>query len=124
MLLWIAAGGALGTLFRYLLGGPVTALVGGRFPLGTLVINVLGSFAIGLFARTFLHSQTTPALRAALTVGLCGGFTTFSTFSLETVALMEGGLYGRAAGYVLASVTLSIFATFAGFAAGKLIALP
>src|SRR5206468_2025443 len=96
MFLWIAVGGALGTVFRYLIGGPITALVAGRFPLGTLVINVLGSFAIGLFSRSFLHSQATPELRAALTVGLCGGFTTFSTFSLETFGLLEGGLYARA----------------------------
>jgi len=122
MLLWIAVGGAVGTVFRYLLGAPVTALAGGRFPLGTLVINVLGSFAIGLFSRTFLHSQTNPALRAALMVGLCGGFTTFSTFSLETVGLIDGGLYTRAATYVLLSVVLSLLATIAGFAAGKLLA--
>jgi CrcB protein len=124
MLLWIAVGGAAGTVLRYLLGAPVTALTGGRFPLGTLVINVLGSFAIGLFSRTFLNSQTTPVLRASLMVGLCGGFTTFSTFSLETIGLIEGGLYTRAATYVFLSVTLSLLATIAGFAAGKLIAFP
>jgi len=121
MLLWIALGGAAGTALRYLVGSPVTALVQGRFPLGTLVINVAGGFLIGFFARWFLHMQATPELRAALTVGLCGGFTTFSTFSLETVGLIEGGLYVRATIYVLLSVALSLLATVAGMATAKLI---
>jgi len=124
MLLWIALGGAIGTLCRYLIGGPITALAGGRFPLGTLVINIVGSFAIGLFTRVFLHSQTHNTLRAALVVGLCGGFTTFSTFSMETVGLIDGGLYLRATLYVGLSVVLSLLATFGGLAAGALIPLP
>lgn len=122
LLLWIALGGAAGTLFRYWMGGPITALVGGRFPLGTLVINVLGSFAIGVFSRYFLHAQTQMELRAALVVGLCGGFTTFSTFSLESVALLENGLYLRATTYILLSAGLSILATIAGLAVGKWLA--
>ena len=121
MLFWIAAGGAFGTVLRYVLGGPITALAGGRFPLGTLVINVAGGFAIGLIARYFLHVQTNPELRATLMVGVCGGFTTFSTFSLETIGLIEGGLYVRATMYVMLSVLLSLSATALGITTAKLI---
>src|SRR5689334_4110862 len=109
-LFWIAIAGAAGTLLRYLVGAPISRLAGGEFPLGTLVINIVGSFAIGVFTRWFLHVQTHPDLRAALVVGLCGGFTTFSAFSLETVGLIEGGMYARAGSYVLLSVILSIAA--------------
>jgi CrcB protein len=119
MLLWIALGGALGTTFRYLLGAPITSLAGGRFPLGTLVINVLGAFAIGLCARYFLHDQTHGTLRAALMIGVCGGFTTFSSFNLETIGLIDGGLYARAALYVTLSVVLTLLATIAGNGAGR-----
>jgi CrcB protein len=121
MLFWIAAGGALGTLLRYLLGGPITSLTGGRFPLGTLLINVAGAFAIGLFARAFLNTHAHQTLRAALMVGVCGGFTTFSAFSLETITLIDNGLPLRAVAYVLLSVTLSLLAAVAGLAAGKFV---
>ena len=121
LLLWIALGGAAGTVLRYLVGGPITALVDGQFPLGTLVINVAGGFVIGVLSRVFLNVQASPELHAALTVGLCGGFTTFSTFSLETVGLIEGGMYARAALYVVLSVTLSILGAAAGIGATKLL---
>ena len=114
MLFAIAVGGALGTLARYLIGTALADVVPG-FPAGTLGINVAGSFLLGLLmAGVAARPDFSPVLRAALTVGFCGGFTTFSTFSAETVALLEGGAAGRAALYAAASVTLSVAAAFAG----------
>jgi CrcB protein len=116
----IAIGGAAGTLARYGLGLSAQR-VSASFPYGTLLINVLGSFLLGLLMRWLLSTSASPELRAALTVGFCGGFTTFSTFSYEAAMLIESGSWPRAAGYVAASVLLSLAATFAGFAAGRAI---
>ena len=119
MLFAIALGGALGTLARYLLGAALADVVPG-FPAATLGINVVGSFLLGLLmAGVALRPDLSPALRAALTVGFCGGFTTFSTFSAETVALLERGAAARAALYAAASVTLSVAAAFAGLALAR-----
>ena len=123
MLAMIALGGAAGSVTRYLLGGVVQRAAGVAFPVGTLMVNVTGSFLAGFLLRYFMNVQTHPFLRAALVVGFCGGFTTFSAFSSETLGLFEGGEYARAAGYVVASVALSLLAVFAGFAAG-VIAVP
>lgn len=119
----IALGGAVGSVARYLLGGVVQRTAGLAFPIGTLAINVTGSFIAGFLLRYFMNVQTHPTLRAALIVGFCGGFTTFSAFTSETLGLFEGGEYARAALYVAASVALSLMAVFAGFAAG-VIAVP
>ena len=114
----IALGGAVGSVARYLLGGVVQRAAGMAFPIGTLAVNVSGSFIAGFLLRYFMNVQTHPSLRAALIVGFCGGFTTFSAFTTETLGLFEGGEYARAALYVAASVALSLMAVFAGFAAG------
>ena len=119
----IALGGAVGSVTRYLLGGVVQRAAGVTFPVGTLMVNVTGSFLAGFLLRYFMNVQTHPYLRAALVVGFCGGFTTFSAFSSETLGLFEGGEYARAASYVAATVALSLMAVFAGFAAG-IIAVP
>jgi fluoride exporter len=120
MLWYIAAGSAIGGVSRYLLGGFLQRQTGGTFPIGTLVINITGSFLLGLILRYAVETPTlAPEARAFLTVGFCGGYTTFSTFSYETVALMEDGQWPRAALYVALSVGLSIFATFLGFAAAR-----
>lgn len=119
----IALGGAVGSVTRYLLGGLVQRVAGVAFPVGTLMVNVTGSFLAGFLLRYFMNVQTHPYLRAALVVGFCGGFTTFSAFSSETLGLFEGGEYARAASYVAATVALSLMAVFAGFAAG-IIAIP
>jgi CrcB protein len=111
----IALGGAVGTVARYGLGSSLQRL-STAFPYGTLLINVSGSFLLGFLVRYLLSTATSPELRAALTVGFCGGFTTFSTFSLETARLLEGGSWTRAGGYVAASVGVSLLATFVGFA--------
>ena len=120
MLWYIAIGSALGGVSRYLLGGWVQRLTGAGFPVGTLAVNVTGSFLIGLFLRYALDTPTlTPELRAFLTIGFCGGYTTFSTFSYETLALMEHGQPGRALLYVALSVVLSIGATLLGLLVGR-----
>jgi len=119
----IALGGAIGSVTRYLLGGLAQRTAGMAFPVGTLAVNVSGSFLAGFLLRYFMNVQTHPLLRAALVVGFCGGFTTFSAFSSEALGLFEGGEHGRAALYVVASVALSLAAVFAGFAAGA-IAVP
>jgi CrcB protein len=120
MLWYIAVGSALGGVSRYLVGGVLQRAAGGGFPIGTLVVNITGSFLLGLFLRYAVDTPTlTPEWRAFLTVGFCGGYTTFSTFSYETVALAEDGQWARAALYVALSVGLSLVATFAGFVAAR-----
>jgi fluoride exporter len=120
MLWYIAVGSAIGGVSRYLVGGLSQRLVGGTFPAGTLLINVTGSFLLGLILRYGVETTTlTPELRAFLTVGFCGGYTTFSTFSYETVALAEDGEWTRAALYVALSVGLSLVATFVGFVVAR-----
>ena len=114
-LLFIALGGASGALSRHLLANWVHGLWEGKLPLGTLLVNMLGSFAIGivyvvLVERHFIH----PDWRGVLMVGFLGAFTTFSTFSLETIALAESGHLGLAAGYMLGSAVLCV--TMAGIA--------
>jgi CrcB protein len=117
ILFLIAAGGAVGSALRYLIGGAVQRSSASGFPVGTMFVNVAGCFLIGVFVRYLLNMQTSAELRALLIVGFCGGFTTFSTFSFETVGLIEGGEYARAATYILGSVVLCLVATFAGMAA-------
>ena len=106
--LLIALGGAAGSLLRYLIG--------------TMFVNVSGCFLIGILVRQFLNMQISPELRALLIVGFCGGFTTFSTFSAETLGLIEGGEYGRAASYIILSVVLCLAATFMGMTVMRLVA--
>ena len=120
--LLIAVGGAAGSLLRYLVGGVVQRMSAGVFPVGTMFVNVSGCFLIGVLLRQFLNMQISPELRALLIVGFCGGFTTFSTFSAETVGLIEGGEYARATGYVILSVGLCLIATVAGMTAMRLVA--
>ncbi len=118
MLLAVAGGGAIGSLARYVIG-VLLLRAGNGFPVSTLLINVVGSFLIGLFARLFDAPDHNQVLRVALTVGLCGGFTTFSTFSAETVTLLQQGRAGRAALYVTVSLVAGMLATFAGLMVGR-----
>src|SRR4051794_35613215 len=107
----VAVGGALGSLARYWLAALMTGLTGPRFPWGTLLINALGSLLIGLVAGlTLVSGRITmhPDVRVFLMVGVCGGFTTFSAFSLQTLELLEGGSIWAAAGYILGSVLLCL----------------
>jgi CrcB protein len=119
--LLIALGGAAGSVLRYLLGGAVQRSTGSGFPIGTMVVNISGCFLIGILVRQFLNMQLSNDLRALLIVGFCGGFTTFSTFSAETLALIEGGEYSRATAYVFLSVILCLLATLTGMTAIQLV---
>jgi CrcB protein len=113
----VLIGGAIGSLIRLLVGAAIQQKVGLAFPLGTLVINVTGSVLLGFIMRFVLDTTAvTPVMRAFLTTGLCGGYTTFSTFSFETVDLVRQGLYARAGAYVTSSVVLGLGGAFAGFA--------
>src|SRR5205809_1661219 len=118
----IALGGAVGSVLRYLIGGAVQRTSASGFPIGTMFVNVSGCFLIGILVRQFLNMQLSPELRALLIVGFCGGYTTFSTFSAETLGLIEGGEYGRATSYVILSVVLCLSATFMGMVAMRLLA--
>ncbi|WP_225161320.1 fluoride efflux transporter CrcB [Bradyrhizobium sp. BRP56] len=111
----VAIGGSLGSVARYLVAIGAGRLVGTEFPWGTLVINIVGSFLIGVFAEAFALSwNSSQAMRVFLTVGICGGFTTFSTFSLDAIVLMQRGELWPAGAYMAASVALSILALFGG----------
>jgi CrcB protein len=120
--LWIALGSALGGMARYACAGAIGAWLGQGFPYGTLAINVLGSFVIGFFS-----ALTGPGGRLAVssdislfvTVGLCGGYTTFSSFSLQTLALAQMGAWPRAGLNVVASVVLCLASVWLGYMAAQ-----
>jgi fluoride exporter len=116
MLLYIALGSAIGGVSRYLLGGLIQRWLHTTFPAGTLLVNISGSFLLGAILRYAIETPTlSPEVRALLTVGFCGGYTTFSTFSYESVALLEDGQWTRAGLYVGASIVLSLVGVFLGF---------
>lgn len=117
---WVAIGGALGSMARFFLANFMAVAVGSTFPWGTLLINVLGSFVISFFGMLTGSGQRIAVpyeARIFVTVGICGGFTTFSSFSLQTVDLIRAGQAGRAGAYVAVSVVLCVAACAAGFAA-------
>ena len=119
----IAAAGALGSLSRYALSGAVYAALGNGFAYGTLVVNLLGSFLLGLLMHLGLATDLIPPhLRTTLAIGFLGAFTTFSTFSYETVQYIQDGAWGTAALNITSSVALGLVAVFAGIFTGKLIA--
>lgn len=119
-ILLVAAGGAFGSVLRYLVGQWTLRLAGPAFPWGTLTVNIVGSFVIGLFAEMIgRRFGASPELRLLLVTGILGGFTTFSAFSLDAASLLERGAGLTATVYVLASVGLSIGAVFAGLAVGR-----
>jgi len=115
ILLAVAAGGALGAVGRYLVVSAVGHLFGTSFPLGTIVVNVVGSFVLGALVEAMALVWSPPLeLRAMIVVGVLGAFTTFSTFSMDVVLLYERGALGPAALYIGVSVILSIGAFFLG----------
>lgn len=118
--LWVAAGAAIGGVGRYWLSGVVAGWVGETFPWGTLVINVTGSFVIGFFAaltgpdgRVMASTNT----RQFVMTGICGGYTTFSSFSLQTLNLTRDGEWLYAGGNVTLSVVLCLIAVWLGYVA-------
>ncbi len=122
--LWIAIGSALGGISRYWCSVMAARMLGETFPWGTLIVNVAGSFIIGFFAtltgpdgRVFVSSNA----RQFVLVGFCGGFTTFSSFSLQTLALMQDGEWLRVSGNVVGSVVLCLLAVWAGYVAAVLL---
>lgn len=118
--LLVAIGGAIGSVFRYLVGVWTLRQFGPNFPWGTLTVNVVGSFAIGLLVEMIARRFNASAeLRVFVVTGILGGFTTFSSFSLDTFALFERGAMFATAAYVIASIAVSFCAIFAGLALGR-----
>jgi len=115
-ILAVALGGAVGSALRYIVNFLVVARFGPGFPLGTLLINMTGSLLIGVVAEIAATSSLgmTPLLRLFLAVGVLGGYTTFSTFALDTVTLVGDRALGIATMYALGSVALGVLAAFAG----------
>jgi CrcB protein len=111
----IAIGGALGSVLRYWLSTGAHAWLGRGFPYGTLAVNVLGCFVMGLlFVLLVERFAESPVLRAGLLIGVLGGFTTFSSFSIETFNLIEQGAMAKAAANMAASLILCVGATWLG----------
>lgn len=124
MLWFVAIGGAIGSVARVSLGGLVQRSTATAFPSGTLVVNVVGCLLIGFLMRYFADvAAAPPSVRALVTAGFCGGFTTFSTFSYETIALLDQGDWRRALLYAGLSVGVSLLATVAGIALARPVAL-
>ena len=116
----IAAGGAFGSLLRFWMSNGVYAMVGRSFPYGTLVVNVVGCVVMGLLSALVLgRVGGDPVVRAGLLIGLLGGFTTFSTFSMETVTLIEQGSLMKAGGNIIASMALCVGGTWIGLVIGR-----
>lgn len=113
--LFVAVGSAIGGVARFLIGKGLYGLYPQPFPLPTLAINIAGSLLIGLlFGFASKSSSIPPDIMLMLTVGLCGGFTTFSAFSYENIVLMRSGAYTMVLVYITASVSMGILATWLG----------
>ncbi|MGA8382191.1 MAG: fluoride efflux transporter CrcB [Stellaceae bacterium] len=121
---WVAAGAAIGGMARYGLSGAIANRIGATFPWGTLIVNVTGCFVIGIF-NTLTGPDgvlLVPAnARLFVMVGICGGYTTFSSFSLESLNLVQNGEWLAAGGYIGASVLFCLIGVWLGYIAGVLI---
>ncbi len=119
-LLWVGLGGFLGSIARYLLSGWAAARWGVIFPWGTFIINISGSFILGFFLafaqeRPWVHPQA----RLLFAIGFVGAYTTFSTYTYESIRLMMNGQFALAAAYIVGSVVFGLVAVFAGVALGN-----
>ncbi len=123
--LYVALGGALGTVARFALSGYVANRFGETFPWGTLIINVTGSFVIGFFASLTSPDEGRWVVggpgRQFFMIGICGGYTTFSSFSLQTLTLAQRGEWAAVGGNIFGSVILCLVAVWLGYAAGMAI---
>ena len=120
-ILYLAIAGALGAVSRFLLSGVTYRLLGSGFPYGTLCVNIIGSFLIGLVMQVGLNTDIIPqSLRTVITVGFLGAFTTFSTFSFETLNYIQDGVWGMALLNIAVNVIVCLLAVFAGIIIGKL----
>ena len=118
----ICLGGAIGTGLRYVTSGVAARWLGADFPYGTLIVNIVGSFLIGLIQQIGTTTLVMPeATRLFLTVGIMGGLTTYSSFSYETVQLVAAGAWGQAWTNVLATTALCLAMCFLGIAVGRLV---
>jgi len=121
-IIYIGIAGFFGAITRYLLSGWTTSLVDGRFPLGTMTVNVLGSLFLGfLYTLSVERLVLSPELKIALTVGFLGAFTTFSTFSLETYNLIREGSISLSIVNILLNMSLGLVAVIAGVSAAKIL---
>ena len=121
--LWVAIGGALGSVSRYWLSNFIASRVGESFPWGTLTINVTGSFVIGIFAALTLPEVAGPNRMTVIQfvmVGICGGYTTFSAFSLQTLNLLRDRQFLYAGSYIALSVVLCLVAVWLGYLLGAM----
>lgn len=116
MILYVAAGGAIGASLRYIVSDKITALLGHGFPYGTITVNILGSLLLGIMVESSarLTIPMPQEMRALLAVGILGGFTTFSTFSLDAVTLLERGQIVPMLCYIVVSVVIGVLAMIAG----------
>lgn len=124
--LWVAIGGAIGSMARYGVGGLVSEKIGDSFPWGTILINITGSFVIGfLGAITSAEGKMTPQSRIFATqlliTGVCGGYTTFSSFSLQTLNLLRDREWLYAGGNVIISVFACMIAVWLGYILGSVV---
>ena len=120
--LWIALGGALGSVARFWMSGVIAVRFDSKFPWGTIFVNITGSFLIGIFAawsETGGRLAEATTLRQFLVVGICGGYTTFSAFSVQTLDLMRSGHWFAATGNVLGSVLACLVAVWLGHLLGS-----
>ena len=107
-------GGGLGSTLRYAMGQMLAGRTRGGFPLATFLCNVGGCFLIGLFSALTVRLGWSPQWRLLLTVGLCGGFTTFSTLTNESLAMLQSGAYGMLALYMVGSLAAGLLAVWVG----------
>jgi len=118
-LLLVGLAGLVGTLSRYWLSGAVSRRYGDAFPFGTLLVNLLGCFLVGLLFYFFQERSVNETLRSVILIGLLGGFTTFSSFGLQTFTMLQDGEFGLAALNIAASNLIGLFLVWAGYTLAK-----
>ncbi len=114
-LFYVGLGGAVGSILRYLTSVITQKYYPGSFPLGTFIVNLIGCYVIGLLLGYFSKTPENQALKLLLVTGICGGFTTFSAFSAESMQLIQNNQTNLAITYIVCSVIMGLGATFTGF---------